>query len=151
MVTIELQRTHTLCALSMHFQGRFTIYAWASVATGSAYKMIWTHVAMCTYAGIEIISIPAYATRVQIILYALLFATRRRQIRYARSSVYCEPAFRVLHMQRNTALHVLSRLSSLTKAEPEILLHARINKNHLLEHTTAASSTYSSLEGVVCC
>ena len=28
------------------------------VATGSAYKMIWTRVA---YAGIEIISIPAYA------------------------------------------------------------------------------------------
>ena len=45
------------------------------VATGSAYKMIWTHV---VYAGIEIISIPAYAhvaTCVQIILYALLVAT----------------------------------------------------------------------------
>ena len=42
--------------------------------------MIWTCVAKCAYAGIEIISIPAYATRVQIILYALLVATRRRQI-----------------------------------------------------------------------
>ena len=44
------------------------------VTTGSAYKMIWTHVAC---AGIEIISIPAYAhvaTRVQIILYALPIA-----------------------------------------------------------------------------
>ena len=46
------------------------------VATRSAYKMIWTRVA---YAGIEIISIPAYAhfaTHVQIIfLYALPVAT----------------------------------------------------------------------------
>ena len=40
-------------------KGRFTIYARASVATGSAYKMIWTRVATCAYAGIEIISIPA--------------------------------------------------------------------------------------------
>ena len=55
-------------------------YAWASVATGSAYKLIWTRVATCTYAGIEISSIPAYATRVQIILYALPVATRRRQV-----------------------------------------------------------------------
>ena len=42
--------------------------------------MIWTRVA---YAGIEIISIPAYAhvaTHVQIILYALPVATRCRQI-----------------------------------------------------------------------
>ena len=62
-------------------KARFTIYAWASVsvfacvATGSAYKMIWTHV---TYAGIEIISILVYthvATRVQIILYALPVTT----------------------------------------------------------------------------
>ena len=45
------------------------------VTTGSAYKMIWTCVA---YAGIELISIPAYvhvATRVQINLYALPVAT----------------------------------------------------------------------------
>ena len=45
------------------------------VATGSAYKRIWTRV---TYAGIEIISIPAYthvAMRVQIILYALPVTT----------------------------------------------------------------------------
>ena len=44
------------------------------IATGSAYKMIWTCVA---YAGIEI-SIPAYmhiAMRVQIILYALPVVT----------------------------------------------------------------------------
>ena len=41
------------------------------IVTRTAYKMIWTRVA---YAGIEIISIPAYvhvATCVQIILYAL--------------------------------------------------------------------------------
>ena len=55
--------------------------------------MIWTRVATCAYAGIEIISIPAYATRVQIILYALPVATRRRQIRYACPSVHCEPGF----------------------------------------------------------
>ena len=45
------------------------------VATGSAYKMIWTRVA---HAGIEIISISAYAhvtTCVQIIFYALPVAT----------------------------------------------------------------------------
>ena len=45
-------------------------------------KMIWTRVTKltCTYAGIEIISIPAYATHIQIILYALPVATRHRQI-----------------------------------------------------------------------
>ena len=45
------------------------------VATGSTYKMIWMRI---VYAGIEIISIPAYAhvaMRVQIILYALPVAT----------------------------------------------------------------------------
>ena len=45
------------------------------IATRSAYKMIWTRV---MYAGIEIISIPAYAhvaTCVQIILYALPVTT----------------------------------------------------------------------------
>ena len=77
-------------------EARFTIYAWASVATGSAYKMIWMRVATCAYAGIEIISIPAYATRVQIILYALPVATRRRQIRYTRPSVYCEPGLSLI-------------------------------------------------------
>ena len=61
-------------------KGRFTIYAWASITTESAYKMIWTRVATCAYTGIEIISIPAYVTRVQIILYALLVVTQRRQI-----------------------------------------------------------------------
>ena len=61
--------------------------------------MIWTSVATCTYAGIEIISIPAYATRVQIILYALPVATRHRQIRYARPSVYCELGFTVIGRQ----------------------------------------------------
>ena len=69
-----------VCVCMCVHKGRFTIYAWASVATGSAYKMIWTRVA---YAGIEIISIPAYAhvaTRVQIILYALPVATRRRYV-----------------------------------------------------------------------
>ena len=76
-------------------QARFTIYAWASasvfamrrVATGSAYKMIWTRVA---YAGIEIISIPAYAhvaTRIQIILYANPAATLAQ-------AYMCEPGFR---------------------------------------------------------
>ena len=40
--------------------------------------MIWS--ATCAYAGIEIVSIPAYATRFRIILYALLVAMRRRQI-----------------------------------------------------------------------
>ena len=57
------------------------------VATGSAYKIIWTRVA---YAGIEPISIPAYvhvATRVRINLYALPVATLAHAYGY-------EPAFR---------------------------------------------------------
>ena len=54
-------------------------------------------------AGIEKNSIQALqcvATRVQIILYALPVATQRRQLRYAHSCVYCEPALS-LHRLRS--------------------------------------------------
>ena len=46
------------------------------VATRSVYKMIWTHV---RDAGIELFSIPASHTRVQIISYALPVVMRRKQ------------------------------------------------------------------------
>ena len=69
MVGIALRPVHNIrlserCVICLH-----------RVATGSAYKVIWMRVA---YAGIEIISIPAYAhiaTHIQIILYALPVAT----------------------------------------------------------------------------
>ena len=57
------------------------------VATGSAYKMIWTRVA---YAGIELISIPAYAKRCNARPNHFVCTSGRN----ARSSVYCEPALK---------------------------------------------------------
>ena len=62
---------------------------------------------------------------------------------------------------RAAILHALHTLSSLTKAEPEMLLHTLVpviaqeaELKHLLKHTTGttvANSSYSSLESVVCC
>ena len=46
MHTVYSDSTGTyLLSHCLQSKGRFTIYAWASVATGSAYKMIWTRVA----------------------------------------------------------------------------------------------------------
>ena len=61
----------------------------------------------------------------------------------------------------HSVLQAQSSMSSLKEADLEILLHTCINNNsiavaaqelkHTLKHTTEASSSYSSLEGVVCC
>ena len=70
----EIGPPHLLRPVHNIRSGKCSIICLRHVATGSAYKMIWTCVTMCAYAGIEIISIPAYVTYVQIILYALLVA-----------------------------------------------------------------------------
>ena len=53
--------------------------------------MIWTHFATCAYAGTEIISIPVYAMRVQIILYALPVATQANYATLAQAYIVNRP------------------------------------------------------------
>ena len=68
-------------------------YAWASVATGSAYKLIWTHVATFTYAGIELFQHTRRASK----SFCMHFRSQRDagKLRDARPSVCCEPALTV--------------------------------------------------------
>ena len=61
--------------------------------------MIWTRVAMCAYAGIEIISIPA--TRRVSKSFCMHFRSQRDagKLCYAHSSVYCEPALTIFPVE----------------------------------------------------
>ena len=71
-------------------KGGFTIYARASIAQLPALRCS----RKCIQNDLDErhnIS-QCVATRIQIILYALLAATQHRQLCYARSCVYCEPA-----------------------------------------------------------
>ena len=45
LVSFPWTQTKEFKVVQLESKGRFTIYTWASVATGSAYKMIWTRVA----------------------------------------------------------------------------------------------------------
>ena len=92
------------------------------MATGSAYKIIWTYV---TYAGIEIISIPVYAhvvTHVQIILYALPVATQANYAVLVQAYIVNRPS----HTHTQTNKHSSQYMNTYTP----IHTNTHIRQNH---------------------